>query len=118
MQASAIPELPTPTTTVRSRVSPDSHGGECQLPQYKSTKQSEKGIRGGTSGGRGGWGKPELTTTAGAGRERRRSPPLRAAMGDAAAATAAEVGEWQSGMGGVRGDGAATRQWLGFNPVD
>lgn len=57
-------------------------------------------------------------TTAGAGRERRRSPPLRAAMGDAAAATAAEVGEWQSGMGGVRGDGAATRQWLGFNPGD
>ena len=98
MRASAIPELPTPTTTVRSRVSPDSHGGECQLPQYKSTKQSEKGTQGGY--------------------ERRRSPPLRAAMGDAAAATAAEVGSARSGMWGVRGDGAATRQWLGFNPGD
>jgi hypothetical protein len=71
-----------------------------------STKQSKR-EPGDTSGGRGGWGKPELTTTTGAGRELRRSPPLRAAMGDAAVATAAEVGEWQSGMGGRRGDGAA-----------
>ena len=99
MRASAIPELPKPTTSVRSRVAIWGRVRTTTVREHE-TKQKGKGTRGRAAEEVGVVGKPELTTMAGAGRERRRSPPLRAAMGDAAAATAAEVGEWQSGMGG------------------
>lgn len=80
-----------------------------------TTVIEQEGNQGGTSGGRGsGESRSPLTTTAGAERDvqRRRPPPLREAMGDAAA-----VGEWQSGMLKVEAR-RGIRRWLGFNPLD